>query len=481
MPQLRAKTGPAAGRTYELKREVVQLGREGEIQVLDTLASRNHAEIFAIGDMYFLRDLDSRNGTYVNEEKMSPQDQALLRVGDLIRIGTTQFVFEDAIGKPVDEPEFVGEDDEDFGATMELPIDSAGVEMSGADARTLQFTILYDMAKTISKAFDQKALMEKLCECAMQATPAEAAYVFVHEGDKLVPRAHKRRDKKETPKISASIVKRAIQHKRSVLVADAGQDGRFSMAQSIVMKGIESVICAPLLAREHVMGVLYLHSSTMKGAFTDEHLRMVTTLALQAAVAMEAVRAHEESRRQLISVFHTLLGAHERAMGAAHVGHSKRVYQCARAICRAMELPPADVHHISLAALLHGIGRIGAAEGASEREASRYDYATAGADMLRHIEGLGDIAAAVEAHRERLDGTGGPKQLIGHQIPREALIVGLADEFERRLSSAAVRGARSEAIKHVLMDLNQEAGERYDADAFNGLVVALRTGVYRPA
>ncbi|NQT53675.1 FHA domain-containing protein, partial [bacterium] len=388
MPQVRVKTGPSAGRVYDLKRDVVQFGREGEIQVLDALASRQHAEVFAIGDMYFLRDLDSRNGTHINEERMSPQDQALLRVGDLIRIGSTQFVFEDTAAKAADEPEFVGGDEDDFGATMELPID--GVRAEAADGSgALQFTILYDMAKAISKAFDQKGLMQKLCECAMQATPAEAAYVFVHEGAKLVPRAHKRRSGDKTPKISASIVRRSIQHRRSVLVANAGTDKRFNAAQSIIMKGIESVICAPLLAHENVVGVLYLHSGTMKTAFSDDHLHMVTALALQAAVALEAIRSHEESRRQLISVFRTLIGAHEQAAPGEHAGQSERVYKCAHAICQSMELPPADVHRISLAALLHAIGRIGAAEGAAERATGQYDYASVGAGMLRHIEGLG--------------------------------------------------------------------------------------------
>jgi HD-GYP domain-containing protein (c-di-GMP phosphodiesterase class II) len=477
MPQLRVKTGPAAGRTYDLKREVLQLGREGEIQVLDALASRQHAEVFAIGDMYFVRDLDSRNGTYINEERLDPDDQALLRVGDLIRIGTTQIVFED-VASEAEEPEFVGEEDEDFGATMELPLEGAEPAEGGED-RAFQFTVLYDMAKTMSKAFDQKGLMQKLCNCSLQVTPAEAAYVFVHEGKKLVPRAHKRRDKAQPPKISASIVKRAIQHKRSVLVADAGQDQRFAASQSIVMKGIESVICAPLLAHEHVVGVLYLQSSTMKRAFTDDHLHVVTALALQAAVALEAIRAHEESRRQLLSAFRTVLGAYERASDAEMAGHSESVHECALAICRAMELSPAETHRVGLAALLHRVGRI--AEGASASdEGTPHQYASAGADMLRHIDGLEDIAAAVEAHRERLDGSGGPKGLIGHQIAHEALIVGVADEFTRRLESLSEGEDRSQAVKQVLMDLNAEAGERYDSDAFNALVVALRTGAYRP-
>ena len=483
MPQLRVKNGPAQGKTYDLTRDVVRLGREGEVQVLDTLASRQHAEVFAIGDMYFIRDLASRNGTFVNDERLKTEDQALLRVGDLIRIGTTHIVFEDAIQHPIDAPEITSEE-EDFGATMELSLDSA--QVAGAPPATadpnVHFALLCAMAKAISTAFDQRGLMSKLCDLAMQATPAEEAYVFMRDQGKLVPWAHRRRaEHVGDVKISGTIIKRSIQHSRSVLVSDALSDSRFSASRSVVMRGIRSVVCAPLLAHDHVAGVLYLHSSSIERSFNDDHLRLVTALALQAAVATEAIRAHEESRNQLLSVFRTLLGAHEQAAGAEHVGHSERVHACARGICRAMEVQPPDAHRIELAALLHEIGKIGAPEGAFEREENRCAYATLGADMLRHIQGLENVAEAVEGHLERLDGSGGPKGLIGHQVALGARVVGLADEFSRRLAAAPKRVKRSETVKGVLMALNEEAGEKFDPEVFNGLVVALRTGALRPA
>jgi HD-GYP domain-containing protein (c-di-GMP phosphodiesterase class II) len=93
---------------------------------------------------------------------------------------------------------------------------------------------------------------------------------------------------------------------------------------------------------------------------------------------------------------------------------------------------------------------------------------------------MGTVAAAVAAHLERLDGGGGPQHLVGHQIPRAARVVGLADEFVRRLADAAPGAKRSVAIKQALISLNEEVPERYDADAFNGLVVALRTGALQP-
>ena len=81
MPRVRVKNGPAKGSTFDIGEEPLSIGREPTcgIQVLDKGASRNHAEIFRIGEMCFIRDLDSRNGTYVNDTKI---EEELLREGD---------------------------------------------------------------------------------------------------------------------------------------------------------------------------------------------------------------------------------------------------------------------------------------------------------------------------------------------------------------------------------------------------------------
>lgn len=480
MPQLRVKNGPAQGKIYDLKKDVIQLGRESEIQVLDTSASRQHAEVFAIGDMYFLRDLGSRNGTFLNDEHLEKDGQALLRVGDLIRIGSTQIVFEEPAPPREDEPQFTtGE--EEIAANVELHLDPA--QIGSAEPKTaeasIHFSVLYDMSKAISSAFDVKGLMLKVCDISLEATPADGAFIFVREEGKLIPVAHRRRGEHHTSvQVSSSIIKRSIQHNRSVLVSDALRDKRFSGSSSIVMSGIRSVICAPLVAHDRITGVLYLHSSAIDRIFNDEHLRLVTAIALQAAVAIEAMRSREEARRQLISVFRTLMTAHEEASSAAaNKGHSDRVYACAQAMCKTLDLPAVEAHTIELAALLHEVGQLGMPEGAFGREDARFACAALGAQMLRRIDGFEEVAIAVENHLERLDGTGGPRRLIGHQIPRPARVIAIADEFSRRYAGAiAAKAKPADAVKQALMSLNEECGEKFDADLFNGLVLALRSG-----
>ena len=90
MSKIRIMNGPYRGREKTLGEKALTIGRDAEagIQILDRSASRFHAEIFPVGGMFFVRDLESKNGTYINDERLG--DEELLREGDIIKIGTTE-------------------------------------------------------------------------------------------------------------------------------------------------------------------------------------------------------------------------------------------------------------------------------------------------------------------------------------------------------------------------------------------------------
>lgn len=73
--------------------EPITIGRapEADIVIPDERASRIHCAIRRWDDEYFIRDLKSRNGTYVNDEKI---EVAALHDGDRIRVGSTLFTVE---------------------------------------------------------------------------------------------------------------------------------------------------------------------------------------------------------------------------------------------------------------------------------------------------------------------------------------------------------------------------------------------------
>ena len=90
---LLVKRGPNAGSTFLLESDATTVGRNPESDVFldDVTVSRAHAVIERRdGDAFFVRDIGSLNGTYVNRERV---DVTKLASGDELQIGKFKLVF----------------------------------------------------------------------------------------------------------------------------------------------------------------------------------------------------------------------------------------------------------------------------------------------------------------------------------------------------------------------------------------------------
>ena len=76
------------------------------------------------------------------------------------------------------------------------------------------------------------------------------------------------------------VVRSALQAKQAVLVSDAGSDSRFSAAASVISLDINSVMCAPLICKGKVLGLLYVDTKSRVKPFEEAHLEILTALAL---------------------------------------------------------------------------------------------------------------------------------------------------------------------------------------------------------
>lgn len=96
-PRLICLTGPDAGQEYELTQEVTRIGRalDCDIVLKDPYASRHHAEIQRRDDAYWVRDLESKNGVYVEGRRLSPGAGAWLDDGMVVQFASTRFRFHD--------------------------------------------------------------------------------------------------------------------------------------------------------------------------------------------------------------------------------------------------------------------------------------------------------------------------------------------------------------------------------------------------
>ncbi|MBF0493139.1 MAG: FHA domain-containing protein [Deltaproteobacteria bacterium] len=93
---------------FNLPQDTITLGRTSDcdVELADKSISRKHAQIMQEGEDYYLVDLKSGNGTYLNGKKIRPVEKQLLRPGDLIKIENFEVKFgvlDELLRKAVEE------------------------------------------------------------------------------------------------------------------------------------------------------------------------------------------------------------------------------------------------------------------------------------------------------------------------------------------------------------------------------------------
>jgi HD-GYP domain-containing protein (c-di-GMP phosphodiesterase class II) len=485
MPLVRIKNGPDKGKAVEVADKPIVIGREAEgLRILDQGASRRHAEIFKIGEMYFIRDIDSKNGTFVNDDRIMEE---LLQVGDKIKIGTTVFVFEETgVVQETAEPdqEVLFSSSEKLEATMEIDLSRMqGTELAQAESksvRTLQ--TLYELGRILVSEENEKNLMDRILRFSVDTLKADAGYILVRDAaGKLVPRSVYERNRQEGRKISRSIIKNVFQTRRAVLTSDAAHDARFRDRQSVVMKRIQSVICVPLLSLEKVSGVLYLHGSGLEPAFSEEDFELAAFIGIQAGNALESLRASLEQKRMFLSAIKTLVAISE-IRNPKTQGHSERVCVYSAAIVNQMAFTPGFDRDVQIAALLHDIGKIIRSEQTNllirdklkdGGDAAIEDHVLHGERIIRNMEGMTEVLPGILHHHENFDGSGYPDGLSGDSIPLVARIIRVADALDHLLHDIS---GEAQQIKDAIVKVGKNEEGLFDPSVTKAMVLAYRSG-----
>ncbi|MBL9107061.1 MAG: FHA domain-containing protein [Myxococcales bacterium] len=272
------------------------LGRhpDNSIQVLDRIVSKEHSRITLGPDgRYVIRDVGSLNGTFVNGEKVS---ERVLKSGDQISLGNTTYRFTEdrpqdkvPIRKVTMTPDQVQSQVQSTlsASSRFLPAnDIKDIAVLKADYEKLR--IAHELSQRLSIDADLDTLLQKIVDEAFQLIRADRAVILLldSEKDEFVAR-YVRQKRDEEIKLSKSILDEVRMKKRAVLSSDAMVDERFKAAKSIIMQGIRSTMCVPLLYNDRLLGAMHVDSMLATGAFTERDLLLFSGIATQAAVAIE--------------------------------------------------------------------------------------------------------------------------------------------------------------------------------------------------
>jgi putative nucleotidyltransferase with HDIG domain len=159
--------------------------------------------------------------------------------------------------------------------------------------------------------------------------------------------------------------------------------------------------------------------------------------------------------------------------------HSEEVLYYAEQIALHLEIPFPEQQSLSIAALLHDVGKIGIPEHIlkanhpltlDERTIIR-NHPTIGAALVEILGGQPDVATAIRHHHEAWDGSGYPDGLVGEDIPYFARILAVADAFSAMTSDRPYqKGKRHEEAKAILLS---GAGQQWDPVCVQALLHCL--------
>jgi len=317
MAYLVITAGDSAGTTVPLmKVTCIGRGLDMDVRVDDLTVSKRHARIISNDrGEFIIEDLASSNGTYLNDKQVTTKK---LKEGDVIRIGNNAFKFFTG-GK---ETPVIAADRTmlDIGdertSTSVLSAVNVGLETTGVRAGgettieglssdNYRLRTLLEIFQSIGTVLDEDELLNKILEKLFEVFPETArGFIILRDPDtgQLTPRAAKMAKaggpQDDKLQISGTILEYVLEQKQAVLSADAMSDERFPTSQSILDFEMRSVMCAPLMYRNQVLGFILLDTQRIASNYDQEGLTLLAGIANQAALTIANARLHAQLLRR---------------------------------------------------------------------------------------------------------------------------------------------------------------------------------------
>jgi len=261
----------------------------------------------------------------------------------------------------------------------------------------------------------------------------------------------------------------AVMHGETVRSGDLINDPRYFET----FPGLHSGLYVPIKIAERVIGVISIESEK-PNAFNDSDERLVTTLAAEAAIAIENAQLFDglkKSNIDLLSAYDATIEGWSRALDLRDKeteGHTQRVTEMTVILAQAFGIIKDEQVQVRWGALLHDIGKMGVPDeilfkpGAltDEEWVAMRKHPTFAYEMLVPIQYLQQALDIPYCHHEKWDGTGYPRGLKGEDIPLTARIFAIVDVWDALRSDRPYRAAWSK--KKVREHIRALSGTHFD-------------------
>ena len=303
----------------ELNKPLITVGRgnANDLVLNDASVSRFHAVFKLRDNSIFVADRGSTNGIVLNDEKISKETE--LKNGDVALLGLYRLRLENVDDKGLqvrrgEWPSTLNNIMRDRTQQAALPrsSDTHSNELTDLAGRVKKLerenyllTVLYEAGKALSS----KLALEHICEqvislaCLIEGVERGFVMLFDERGEVARQTEVRYRDPASAssrPQIilSTRVLELIRKERQPILIDDVSADERFSGSESLKISGLRSAMCAPLVGKDQLFGVLYVDNLEKASAFTQDELNVFALVAAQAGAAVDNAMAHEKIAQQ---------------------------------------------------------------------------------------------------------------------------------------------------------------------------------------
>lgn len=279
-----------------------EIGRQAgnDLVLRDNRASRHHARILESDGGFFVEDMQSRHGVFVNGQRID--GRRLLSNGDVIEFGVQDsykliFTVEEAeIQKLMDQM-------------------STTSARAGAPSNLSKLRALVEVARTVQNSLSTETVLSAVVDAALTVTGSQRGFLFLLEGDDLEVSVARDDRGMAVPlselHVPTRLILRALRDRRDPLSVrldslTPADDPDVSTAQL----ALNSAVCVPLVrvrtgsseetlvmsAKADTLGVIFLESRLGKTDLTIGDRELLQTLAIEASTILENARLLEQER-----------------------------------------------------------------------------------------------------------------------------------------------------------------------------------------
>ena len=385
--------------------------------------SRIHAVISYKNGQFILTDLDSRNGTFVNNRRVR---QAVLQNSDKISFGKRGFMFFVEVDTPLQPPPeenvssvvgdtiTISEEEPELSTLLSHSAEGAVSHFfellsseDEEDPPTMQaherLSYIYQLSENVRTPCEPEEMLERGLELIFEAMPSAkraASMLRSNPSQSLEARAVKYRHPNPHDaviSVSRTVLRQVVEERLAIVSQNPQADARFDDTESFAGEDVNSFVCVPLIQNDQVLGVIYIDTDDYMNPFTQNDMEFAAAMASELAQSIDSCRLQQKAVK-----FETVSADDLNLTHLAHQVKNLAVLnrQAAAALDQRVETIEDEELKKNWQSFRQGFERI------AELTADMLDYAQISADEIQPIDVNAAVVAEYEQFRESMAAEG---------------------------------------------------------------------------